>query len=59
MYIMKQKQTHIYSKQTNGYQWGEGSKEGQDWGRDPQVPTTMYKINKLQGYILQQEEDYS
>ena len=24
MYIVKQKQTHRYRKQTSGYQWGEG-----------------------------------
>ena len=34
MYITKQQQTHIYSEQTNGYQWGEGREEGQDRGRD-------------------------
>ena len=26
----KKKQTHRYSEQTIGYQWGEGSREGQD-----------------------------
>ena len=25
----KQKQTHRYRKQTSGYQWGEGKREGQ------------------------------
>ena len=29
----EKKQTHRYKKQTSGYQWGEGSGEGQDWGR--------------------------
>ena len=33
MYVTKQKQTHLYSEQTNGYQWGEGSGEGQARGR--------------------------
>ena len=34
MNIAKKKQTHRYRKQTSGYQWGEGSWEGQDrgWG---------------------------
>ena len=34
MYITKQQQTHIYSEQTNGYQWGGGREEGQDRDRD-------------------------
>ena len=29
MYRTKQKQIHRYRKQTSGYQWGEGRKEGQ------------------------------
>ena len=29
MYIVKQKQTHRYRKQTSGYQCKEGSGEGQ------------------------------
>ena len=33
MNITKQKQTHRYREQTSGYQWGEGSGEGQDVGR--------------------------
>ena len=32
MNMTKKKLTHIYNEQTSGYQWGEGSKEGQDWG---------------------------
>ena len=31
--ITKEKQTHRYREQTNGYQWGEGSGEEQDRGR--------------------------
>ena len=30
MYVMKQKHTHRYKEQPNGYQWGEGSREEQD-----------------------------
>ena len=28
--ITKKKQTHRYRKQTRGYQWGKGRREGQD-----------------------------
>ena len=31
--ITKKKQTHRYREQTSGYQWGEGSGEGQCRGR--------------------------
>ena len=31
--LTKQKQTHRYGEQISGYQWGEGSWEGQDRGR--------------------------
>ena len=31
--MRKQKQTHKYREQTSGYQWGEGSEEGQDRSR--------------------------
>ena len=33
MNITKKKQTHGYREQTSGYQWGDGSGEGQDSGR--------------------------
>ena len=32
MYITKQNQIHRHREQTNGYQWGEGSGEGQHRG---------------------------
>ena len=51
--ITKKKQTHGCRKQTRGYQWGKGRGEGQDRGRGLRVQTTMYKINKLQGYVVQ------
>ena len=47
MNITKKKQTHRYGEQTSGYQYREGRGEGQ---------STMYKINKLQGYIVQHRE---
>ena len=55
MYVTKQKQTHRYREQTSGYQWGKEAREGQDRGRGVRG-TTMYKINKLQGYIVQHRE---
>ena len=47
--------THRYRKQTSGYQGGEGRREGQDGGRGL-IQTTIYKMNKLQGYIVQHRE---
>ena len=32
MHITRQKQTHTYRKQTNGYQWEEGNGEEKDTG---------------------------
>ena len=43
-------------EQTSGYQWGEKSGEGQDREGDEDVPTTMYKINKLQEYTVEHWE---
>ena len=55
MNIIKQKQTHRYREQTSGYQGerGWGSKTGAE---TYEVQTIMYKINKLQGYIVQHRE---
>ena len=52
MSIIKQKQTHRYREQTSGYQ-GERGKGGKIGAETYKVQTTMYKINKLQGYIIQ------
>ena len=47
------KQTHRYGEQASGYQWGEGKEGTGNIGvGDLEVQTTMYKINKLQGYII-------
>ena len=46
-------QIHQYREQTSYYQWGEGLGEGQDRDRRLRGNTTMYKINKLRGYIIQ------
>ena len=58
MYTAKQKQTRRYRRQTSGYQWGDGSGEGQERVWDQEVQTTMYKIDKQQGYIVQHREIY-
>ena len=55
MSIIKQKQTHRYREQTSGYQ-GERGKGGKIGAETYKVQTTMYKINKLQGYIAQHRE---
>ena len=46
----KLKQTRRYRGQTSSFQWGEGSVQGPDRNKD-KVQTTMYKINKIQGYV--------
>ena len=40
--ITKKKQTHRYRKQTSGYQWGQGRREGQYRGRG--VQGTNYHV---------------
>ena len=53
MNITKQKQTDRYREQTSGYQCRGGREEGQagEMGlRD--TKTTMYKIDKQQGYVV-------
>ena len=45
-----------YREQSSGYQWGESMGEGKIRIRDLGVQTTMYKINKLQRYIVQHRE---
>ena len=50
MNVAKQKQTH--REQTSGCQWGEGRWRGKKGVGDEEVQTTMYKINKLKGYII-------
>ena len=52
----KQKQTPRYTEQTSGYQWGEGSRKGQDRGRGLRCTNYYFKINKVQGYIVQRKE---
>ena len=56
MYTTKQKQAHRYREQTSGYQWGDGSGEGQDSGRGLEMQTVLYKISKLQESTIQQME---
>ena len=51
MYITKQKQTHRYRKQTNGYQQGR-----EDRGLVLKGTTYQYKVDKHQGDIVQHQE---
>ena len=41
MYMIKQKQTHRYRKQTSGYRWGKGSEEQ---GRGMGLRDTNYNV---------------
>ena len=50
---MKEKQALRCRKQTIGYQWREGSGVEQDRNMEQ---TTMYKIDKQQGYIVWHRE---
>ena len=52
----KQKQTHRYRGQTSGYRCGEVRGKGKPGVGNKEVQTTMYEINKLQGYIVQHRE---
>ena len=51
MYIAKQKQIHQYREQTSGYQWEEGRRGGARY-----IQTTMYLVNKQEGYIVHHRE---
>ena len=42
---IKKKLTHRYREQTSGYQWGEGSGEGQYSGRGLRGINFRYKIS--------------
>ena len=52
MNVTKQKQTHRYREQTSGYQWGDGSGEGQDSGRGLAIQTVLSKISKYFKYLF-------
>ena len=50
-------ETDSQIQRTNrGYHQGEKRKEGQDRDKGLEVQATMYKINKLYGYIGQHRE---
>ena len=53
--MTKQKQTHRCREENSGYQWGGGGRKV-GWGMELKAQTTMYKINKQQGYIIQDME---
>ena len=46
----KQKQTHRHRKQTFGYQTGQGWESDKLGVWDLQIHTTIYKIDKQQGF---------
>ena len=52
MTIAKQKQTHRYIKQTSGYQRVQRRGEGQVRVIGLRDKTTLYKIDKQQGYTV-------
>ena len=55
--MTKQKHNYKYRERTSGYHWWEGKgEEGQDKGRGLRGTNIMYKINKLQEYIVQHRE---
>ena len=56
MNIANQKQTHRYRKQTSNYQQGEGRGGCKIGVWDWEMQTTMCKIYKQQGYIVQHRE---
>ena len=42
----------LQRKKTSGYQWAERRVEGQDSFRELRDKIVIYKINKIQGYIV-------
>ena len=48
------KQAHRYREQTSGYQWGD--RRDKIGLRGQEVKTTMYKIDRLQGYMVEHRE---
>ena len=48
---MKKRDSQI--EQTSDYQYGEGRREGKEKVvEDKEAHTSIYKINKLQGYVV-------
>ena len=56
MNIAKQKQTHRYREQTSIISGEREERKGKIAVGDWKTQTTIYKINKLQGYIVQHRE---
>ena len=54
MNVTKQKQIQV--QRANQWIPGGQGRRGQDRGWDEKVQTIAYKINKLQGYIVQHRE---
>ena len=51
---MENRNRHTYRKQISGYQRGEGRES--EGVQDSEIQTTVYKIDKQQGYIVQHKE---
>ena len=54
--ITEKKETHRYIENKLVVTSGKKAREGQEGVGDSEIQTTMYKINKLQGYIVQHKE---
>ena len=54
----KQKRTRRPGEQSCGCHSREGRREEQDRVGDQEIKTTMYKVNKEQGHIVQQKKIY-
>ena len=53
---IKTERDHSYREQTSGYQWGEGRWRGKMQLENEGKQMIMYKINEIQGYIVQHRE---
>ena len=53
---IKTERDHSYREQTSGHQWGEGRWRGKMQLENEGKQMIMYKINEIQGYIVQHRE---
>ena len=51
--IRKLKETHRYREQISGYQQEEKREKDKTGFLAQEIQTTMYKINKIHGYIVE------
>ena len=54
--VIHETETGPQIQSTNAYQWAEGGERGKKGVEDEEIQTIMYKINKKQGYSIQQRE---